>query len=167
MQLSHAQRHYLLREHIIGSALFNAVLNALLGWLTFRGLGHAPIWGNPSAVADLLSTSFFLPFLTSLIATPLIAMAVRRGKAEPLASAVLRTSPIGKLPGGAFLRGLILGLVCLAVCAGPVLGMLSLMGSEPFSVGGYALLKAVFSALLAAVVSPIIALFALESRAAA
>jgi hypothetical protein len=163
--LTSAQRRYLVREHVAGSAIFNAVLNAVLGALAFYAFGRAPLWGNPGIALDLVSTAFFLPFLTSVIATPLIGWAVRRGKAEGLAEGALEGTLIGRLPGGPWLRGAILGGLGMLSFAPPVVGVLALgLGGEgALSVPAFALLKAVYAGLLAALITPVVALFAMRA----
>jgi hypothetical protein len=165
MELSPAQRRYLIKDHVVGSALFNAVLNAVLGMGAFFGKDRAPLWGNPGVALDLCSTAFFLPFFTSVIATPLIAWAVRRGKAEALAPDALDGSWLARLPSGPTARGALLGAVAL-LSTPPLVALLALSTEGSLSVTVFASIKALYAALLAALVTPVVALFAMRRPAA-
>lgn len=165
MDLSAAQRGYLLVGQVIVPAVINLVLNFALGFATFRGTPEVPLLGSQSIVGDTLGTCFFLPAITCLIVTPIVRGHVRKGTAEPLR---------GALPGwlGAFRhalvpRALALGLAGVALAGGLALVLLAALGVESLAFGPFLGFKAVFAGLLGALVTPLIALLALADRPAA
>jgi hypothetical protein len=165
MNLSEAQRKYLIHEQIIGAAIVNGLLNGLLGWLAFRKHPAVPMLGESSIVNDTIGTAVLLPLFVCLIATPLIRKAVKAGKVAPLTAASEARSMVLWLPANPFLRGLVLALGALASCATVLLGLLALLGVQQMSVSGFVIVKMLYSAILAALVSPIIALYVLASEA--
>jgi hypothetical protein len=130
-------RRFLLLEQGIGSAIFNVLLNGAIAWALFRHLDVIPLWGQESIVGDTLGTTFFLPFFTTLIVTPLVRRRVKRGSDLPAqvdARLALgaRLATAGNLPAR-----LTLGFVTLIV-VGP-LAVLALHGLP----GGAARLRTV------------------------
>jgi hypothetical protein len=171
MNLSDAQRKYLVREQIIGGALVNGVLNGVLAWLTFRKHAVVPMTGDPSLLNDVLATAVVMPLAICLIATPLVRKAIQAGKVEPLSAAATpaRTMLLW-LPEHSLLRGLVLAFAALATCAPLLLGSLLVFGVHDLSVTGFAAIKFFYAAIVAGLVSPIIALYVLvnpQPRAAA
>lgn len=161
MNLSDAQRKYLVHEQIIGGALVNGVINAFLAWLTFRKHPVVPMTGDPSILNDVIATSVLLPLFLCLIATPLVRKALQAGKAQPLdAPSPVRTMILW-LPASSFLRGALLAVAALATCAPLLLGLLLLLDVHSMSLGGFAALKFFYAGLLAAIASPIVALYAM------
>jgi hypothetical protein len=165
MDLSAAQRGYLLVGQVIVPAVINLVLNGAIGFATFRGTPQVPLLGSQSIVGDTLGTCFFLPAITCLIVTPIVRGHVRKGTAEPLR---------GALPGwlAAFRRALLpralaLGLAGVALAGGVVLALFAALGIESLAFAPFLGFKAVFAGLLGALVTPLIALLALADRPAA
>jgi hypothetical protein len=165
MNLSEAQRKYLVRDQIIGGGVFNALISALLGWLTFRQLAAVPMHGEPSILSDVIATSVLLPLFICVIATPLVHKAMQAGKVLPLHGESDARTMLLWLPGNSLLRGVLLALAALATCAPVLLGSLLLFGVTSMSVGGFAVLKLFYAGILAAAVSPIVALYAMASAA--
>jgi len=167
MNLSESQRKYLMREHVVGAAVVNGVLNACLAWLGFRAHDHVPMRGEQSILNDAIGTAVLLPLLLCMIATPLIRKAVQAGKVHALALHTPERAMSLWLPSSALLRGLVLAVGALATCAPVFLGLLWLFGVQEMSVSGFALLKALYAGLMAAVVSPLVALYVLASESIA
>jgi hypothetical protein len=163
MFLSEAQRKYLVHEQIIGSALFNLMLNAGLAWLGFRHHDAVPMRGDPSILNDAIGTAVLLPLLTCLIVTPLVRKRVRSGKLEPLIELPPGYDMLHWLPSWSFFRGLVLALLCLAWVTPLYLGLLFLCGVESMSVGGFVVVKGLYAAIMAAQVSPAIALYVMAT----
>lgn len=166
MNLTESQRKYLVHEQIIGAAVINGVINALLAWLTFRKHASVPMHGDPSILGDALGTALLLPLLLCLIATPLIRKAVRAGKVAPISLQSPRRTMLLWLPRTSFVRGLVLAVGALATCAPVMLGALTLFGVQGMSVTGFVVLKLFYAGIMAALVSPIVALYVLVSEAA-
>lgn len=165
MKLSESQRKYLVRDQIIGGALVNGVLNAFLAWLTFRHHALVPMQGDPSILNDLIATAVLMPLFICVIGTPLVRKALRAGKFEPLTTLSSGRTMVLWLPANSFLRGLLLALGALATCAPVLLGLLLLFGVHSMSVAGFTTLKLVYSGILGALVSPLVALYVMASAA--
>jgi hypothetical protein len=164
MYLSENQRKYLIQDQIIGSAVFNALLNALFAWLTFRHHASVPMKGDPSIIGDAIGTAVLLPLLTCLIVTPLVRKAIKTGKVTPLSIPSPGRSMVLWLPSLSFLRGLVLALGALATCTPALLGLLVLAGVEQLSVGTFIFIKTIYAAAMAALCAPVIALYVMASE---
>lgn len=167
MSLSQSHRDYLIREQVIGPALINFVINALIGWSIFHALDEIPIWGDPGVAGDLVVTLFALPLVVCLIATPLVRMAAKKGKVPSLPQGLQSQPWISRLPNHLFVRALFFATVT-ALIGGPlVLALLKMSGLESMSLTTFIWIKGGVSALAAALISPPIALRAIADSAPA
>lgn len=162
--MSPALKRFLFVEEVVGSVVVNLVLNGAIAFLLFRGASQVPLWGQQSIAGDTIGTTFFLPFFTTLIVTPLARRALHAGQFEALkwgrdVPVVLRW-----LPAGTSLRGIALGLVCLAIAAPLSLGALVALGVTEQSFWGFIAFKAIFAAALGAPVTPLVAALAIAER---
>jgi hypothetical protein len=164
--LTPAQRKWFLLEQILVPVLFNVGFNAALGWFTFRNELPVPLWRapsltHPSVGGDILGMLFFLPFFTCVIATPLIKRAVRIGKLERVSITPEEHWLLRSMPRGVFARAGFIGLGC-ALLLGPLsIGGLALLGMSDWSLEAAVWFKGVYAGLLAALVQPPIALYAI------
>jgi hypothetical protein len=158
-------KRYLFVEQPIGGFVVNLVLNALIAWGVFRGLTTVPMWGQQSIAGDTIATSFFLPFFTVLIATPLVLRDVRNGKATP-EHVGDRFAVVRRLPRGRLKRALVLGVV-VAMVASPlaIRGFAAAGVGEGIAMPAFIWVKAVYAAVLGAVLAPWIALAAFAESA--
>lgn len=159
--LTPAQRAFLRNEQTIVPAIFNLALNAGLAWLLFRKHTPVPLWGDPSIAGDMLGTLFLLPFFTCLAVTPLVRHAARQGKVARLQIAPHEHRLLRLLPRSVWARAGLIGLVCTVVLGPPSILLLSALGIESLSLATAVPFKGVFAALLAALVTPLLALYAL------
>jgi hypothetical protein len=161
MELSDRHRRFLLIEQGAIPTIFNLVLNGGIAWALFRSTATVPLWGRSSIGVDLLATAFLLPFLTCIIVSALVGRDVRSGKVPPL--------PFGQLPHSRWfqrsssLRGLLLGAAGVLFGAAPIVWALSLGQAQPFSVPSFVAFKAVWAAMLALMVTPVVGWWALAS----
>jgi len=162
MYLSPAHKRFLLIEQGVGSVVVNLVLNALIAALAFRGAAIVPLWGPQSIAGDTVGTTMLLPLFTSLICTRLARQQVRAGRVAAVAGA-----PLGLqwLPAASLWRGALLGVVCTVLVAPPTLAALAVLGVTQQSYWGFVAFKALFAAALGAVVTPLIALWAISAVA--
>lgn len=158
-------RRFLLLEQGIGSAIFNVVLNGLIAWALFRHLEVVPLWGQESIVGDTLGTSFFLPFFTALIVTPLVRRRVRKGGIDGLGWTRESHSLLGWLPPGTFRRAATLGFLTLIVVGPLAVLALHLFSVEQLAFWSFVAFKAAFAGALALLVTPVISLWALAEPA--
>jgi hypothetical protein len=157
--MSSHHRRYLVLEQGIGAGLFNVVLNAAIAWLLFRGMTTVPLWGAQSIGGDTIGTTFFLPLLTTLIASRVVRGHVRRGRVAALAWSDAGLTR--RLPTGLALRGTVLGVLCLLLVGLPTMQALAAAGVVEMGFGRFVTFKALFAGALAVIVTPIVACAAL------
>ncbi len=165
--MSRPQRRYLLLEQGLGSGVFNLFVNALIAWALFRNLAAVPLWGQQSIAGDTIATSFILPLLTCLIVTPTARRHVRRGKVAALGWTRSSHPLLHWLPAGTGSRAVVLAVLCTAVAAPLTIVALRALDVSALALGPFVAFKAVYAALLALVVTPPIALWAIAEEAPA
>ncbi len=159
MELTDRHRRFLLIEQGAAPAAFNFLLNGLIAWALFRSTTAVPLWGPSSVGVDLLATAFILPFLTCVIVSAIVTRQLRSGKVPPL--------PPGQLPHSRWfersssMRGLFLGTAGVLFGAAPLVWALNLGQARAFPVADFVAFKAVWSAMLALVVTPVAGWWAL------
>jgi len=157
-----AHRRYLLIEQGIGSAIFNLLLNGAIAWFMTRSLERVPLWGTDLSIAgDTIGTTFMLPFFTCLIVTRLARGQVVRGRLPPVAWRRDSHAALGRLPARTLPRALVLGLATLVAVAPVAVWALTVFEVNDLGVWRFVAFKALFAAVLAAIVTPIVALGAL------
>ncbi len=161
MELSDRHRHFLRIDQSLVPALFNVVINAVIAWAILRAHAEVPLWGEPSVGVDLLATGFLLPLLTCLIVSRLIAGQVRSGKLPPLASDQIGSR--GWHHQSILKRGLFLGVVGVIFASAPVVAALEIDHAQPIELYTFVGFKAIWAGLFAAVLTPLIAWWALSS----
>lgn len=159
--MSHDYRKYLVGQGIIGAGI-NFVLNGAIGWMLYRHLPRIPLYGQQSIAGDIVVTSFLLPMLACLIATPLIRSEVR--KARLPAASWLRpgSSRTAHVPGNLLLRAVVLGVLSALLMAPVTIWALHTLGVDGLQFWTFVAFKATFAAVLAAVTTPMAAAWALE-----
>jgi hypothetical protein len=150
---------YLLSQALIG-ALINFVLNGAIGWILYSKLSEIPLYGPQSIAGDVVATSFLLPVLVCLIATPLIRNEVRMGRIPAENWIHSGSSRVAHLLRNLLLRAVVVGLAALLVS--PVtIWTIDALGVAGLGLWSFLLFKAAFAAALAGVISPIVAAWAL------
>ncbi len=149
-------RRYLFVEQPIGAFVVNFVLNALVAWAICRDLPAVPLWGQPSVAGDTIATSFILPFLSVLIATPLVRRDARGGKPPPESLRDLPARPRW-LPRPLMARAIVLGIVAMIVASPLAIAPLVLAGVTGIAMPAFVWAKATYAAALGAVLAPTIA----------
>jgi hypothetical protein len=164
--LSPAQRRYLFIQNGLGAAIVNAALNGAIAWAMMRRLALLPVWGVPGVVPDILVTAFGVTFGTCIFASLQVRWDVDRGRISPaLSDGVTRV--VARFPAGTFRRAFLLGAVSVVVFCPLVLAALALSGKSGFDRSSFIALKAVFSAVQGAVVTPLIVMGVLADRSRA
>jgi hypothetical protein len=159
--VSHDYWKYLVGQGVIGAGI-NFLLNGAIGWMLYRHLPHIPLYGRQSLAGDIVVTSLLLPMLVCLIATPLIRNEVR--KARLPAASWLRpgSSRAARLLGNLLLRAVVLGMLCALLVSPVTIWTLSTLGVDGLDFWTFVAFKASFAAALAAVITPIVAAWALK-----
>jgi hypothetical protein len=159
-------RLYLFGNCCLGAAIANIVINAFLGWATFRGLGvpALPLWRIPGVVADLAGTAFGVTFGTCLGMGWQIRRDLRRGKIGHFGVSSAVASFVARFPHGTLKRSVGLGVVSIPIFALPVVAVLVLLGAESMDRIPYVTLKAGLAAVEAAIVTPFLVVAALADE---
>jgi hypothetical protein len=156
--MSYEHRRFLFLEQGRGSVVVNLAINGVIAFLAFHGAAHVPLWGQQSIAADTLVTCFLLPFFTSLVVTRAARGRVRAGRVPPFAGAPFA---LHHLPATSGRRGAVLGVASALVVGLPAVAALAAFGVSQQSFWEFVLFNAVFAAALGAVVTPLIALWAI------
>ena len=160
-------RQFLVAEQCVGAALFNFALNAAIAWGMYRHLEVVPLWGQESIAGDTLGTCFFLPFFTALIVTRLAGGRVRDGKLPAVERSRDSYPGLARLPTGTLGRAVALGVWCVVVFGTAAVLALFAFEVRSLSFWPFVGFKAAFAALLAALVTPAIALAAIADASRA
>ena len=161
VEFSDRHRRFFIIEQGAVPTIFNFLLNGVIAWALFRSVANVPLWGEASVGVDLLVTAFVLPFLTCVIVSKIVAGHVRDGKVPPLPSNQLphsrwfQTSPAK--------RGVFLGAAGVLFSAVPIVWALSLGQAQPIPMTSFVAFKAVWAAMLALLVTPVVAWWALAN----
>lgn len=149
-----AHRSLLLGQALGGFAL-NVVLNGVVAYLTFPPVAKLPLWTRRNCVAgDTIGTSFFLPLVTCLVLTTVVRRMLRAKRMESVPRSAL---PIGIRfwPQHVVGRGAVIGLLTILLCALPTLALLTQFGIESMSQGEVTTFKAIYTAVLGVLVTPL------------
>ncbi len=154
MPLSPAHRNLLLGQ-ALGSVVLNVPLNGGAAWATFPPIDALPVFARGNCVAgDTIGTSFFLPLVTCLILTAIVRRLLRGGGIVPLARADL-PGFVRFLPANFVGRGALVGLLSALSVGVLTLVLLSVLGPESMTRGQVAVYKAVYTAILGILVTPL------------
>ncbi len=166
MKLSRSQQQYLLIGHCSVPFVINFILNGLIGLAMFRGVSMVPVWGlETSAGPDMLGTCFFLPAITCLIVTPIVRRHVRRSIVEPLPLSPGLPTWLARFQRPLRTRAALFGLASLALVGALVLVALGSVGPTELELTRFLWLKATFSGVLGAAITPFIGIVALADSA--
>lgn len=165
MAISAQHKKFLFVDQCLMPGVFNFLINGLIAWFIFRSMQSTQLWGEGSFGGDLLITAILLPALTCLIVSPIIVAQVKKGKIEPLPGSY--KSQTGMANRSSIIRAVVLGILGVIFAALPIVFLLHLILQQTNSVAlagvDYALFKAIWAALMAMLVTPVIAWWALQS----
>ncbi|MEM7554406.1 MAG: hypothetical protein AAF378_09960 [Cyanobacteria bacterium P01_A01_bin.84] len=160
--MSNQHRRFLLIGQSGVQGVLNFLENGLIVWFIHGSSNTIAIWdGTGGIVLDLLLTGLLLPFFICVIISPIVAFQVRSGKVLPLPPEQFVHSRWFRR--ASWMRGLFLGVVGVIFGALPVVSALILAEAESFPMLSYMLFKAVWAAILASLVAPIIGWWALAN----
>jgi len=163
--MSDEHRRYLLLEQGLGSAVFNFFLNAAIAAALFYRLDVVPLWGQMSIAGDTIGTTIILPLLTCLVVTRLANHRVASGGLPALGWTRTSHPVLGWLPRATFPRALAFAAGGLVLLAPISLWALMALDHGGMRYWPFVLFKASFAAVAAAVVTPIVALWAIAESA--
>ncbi len=149
-------KRFLTIEQGLIPGIFNFFINGGIAWWLNKQLETMPLWGETSIAVDTLATAFLLPLITCLIVTPIISKKVNSG------SITLPIPKNAKIPASSsFRRGLIAGAIGVGLFAMPVLLVWNFIGPQELTLHNFLWFKAGFAAVLGALISALIAWWAL------
>ena len=159
-------RRYLLLNTIVIAAIVNLIINGAIAWLSVLQEEDVPVWAvpvldRPSTAVDTIGTLFLLPLITCLAFTTLARRDLREGRLPPLGWTHASHPFLGRLPAGVLRRGLVLGALAVALLAPLAVVALIVLDVGSLSVNQFVAYKAVFGVALGAVVTPVVALWAI------
>lgn len=158
--LDAAQRRWIWLNAVLITAVLNVVINAALAWAT-AGDEAVPLWstpvvGGPSTITDTAGTLFILPLITCLLVTTAVRREVREGRLAR------RADLLHALPRNRLLRGAIFGAFWFALLAPLAILLIVVLGFGDVSPEAFVLYKVILSVLFGALVTPFIALAAMN-----
>lgn len=163
MTLTLAHRDFLLREQVIVPVCINFALNALAAWLTFRSAPLVSVWGSSGLWADILGTLFLLPLITCLIVTPVTRKGVLLGRVPSVPWRSSELPSLRWMPRRSVSRAVVLGMAAVVIF-GPVSSLvMSWLRVTALPLAEVVVLKGAIGAFVAALVTPVAALYALGS----
>jgi hypothetical protein len=162
-------RRWIVLNALLVTALINLVVNGVLAWLSVRG-AEVPLIAVPllktSTIFDTVGTFFILPLTTCLLCTTAVWYERRRGALAPLDMG-RESHPWLAAPSLARLgRGVTLGALVTVLLTPPAVIVLVLTGFGGISTGQFVLYKVILGVALGALVTPLIALWAMSDRLA-
>jgi len=161
MKWSRETVRYLLIGQTIVPFFINIAVNVVIGVLTFWGQDSVETWTwDKGAAADSIGTCFFLPFITCLIATPIVRSQSKNGTAPRLS--VQDIPRWAQLMGGSvLLRAAKFGFVGLLLFAAPVYVAYSAFAPNTIETVRFIALKSISAALYGILATPLIAFVAM------
>jgi len=157
---------YLLIGQAIIPFFINMMINIAIGVLSFGGQKSVATWAiDKGAVEDSIGTCFFLPFITCLIATPIVH--------RQMASGVTSRIPLTDVPrwvrwmnGPWMLRSAKFGVIGILLLTGPVYGLYYLFAGDSIETVRFIAIKAISAGAMGVFVTPLIAFVALCDHSA-
>lgn len=161
MVLTEEQRLLLRRSFIITPAVINFVLIGGIAWVIHRGRSSVALWGADGMGIDIILTSFLLPFLTCLIVMPIVWRLFEQGDQSAVSWTRFDFWWLAWLPQGKWARAVEIGAATALGGSALLLSGLDLLKIENLSPNGAIVLKASYGAVLAGLVTPLLALASL------
>ena len=164
MNLPPGAFRYLLIGQAIIPFFINIVVNVILGALTFGGQESVATWAiDKGAAADSIGTCFFLPFITCLIATPIVRHQVAHGAASRIPPT---DSPrwARMMNGPVILRAAKFGVAGLLLLAAPVYAAYGIFAGASIETIRFIAIKALSAGVFGIFATPLIAFVAMCDR---
>jgi hypothetical protein len=161
MELTEDHRRFLRIDQCLVPGIFNIVLNAGIAWGLLSAHPEIPLWGDPSVGVDLIATGFLLPFFTCMIVSRVVGGQVRSGKLLPLAPDQIGSR--GLHHRSILKRSMFLGAMCVIFASAPMVVVLEMANAQPVALYSFVGFKAIWCGLLAALLTPLVAWWALSS----
>lgn len=158
MGLDGPHRAFIARHTGIAVAM-NFAMGGVMAWLAFRSDEDVTLWGTGGFAIDIVATTIFLTFFTSFFVSKAASKAIQQHRVRPIEWPTadvlfehLRPRPLLGSTGVAILSA-------VGICP-VVMTAFALVDAEVVGLSTIVAFKAVYSALLAAVVTPTVVLVA-------
>ena len=151
-------RRFLIVDQGLVPGLCTGLINGAIAWWLNLGSPELAFRGEPGLVGDFLITAFVLPQITCLIVSPLVIRQVRKGQVGALEPA--RSMAARLYSRSSWLRGMLVGLLGMVIAL-PFLLLWSWQGPMVVTLNEYVGTKVGFTGVLGALVTPLIAWWAL------
>jgi hypothetical protein len=161
MEISDDHRRFLRIDQCLVPGIINIVINGGIAWALLRAHAEIPLWGSPSVGIDLIATGFLLPFFTCMIVSRIVGGQVRSGKLSPIAADQIGSR--GFHHQSILKRALFLGVACVVFTSAPLVAALEMANAQPIAFYSFVGFKAIWGGLLAVLLTPLIAWWALSS----
>jgi hypothetical protein len=142
-----------IRRQGINAAIINAVLNPVLAWLGNRKMEFTPLSGGHSIVIDTAVTSVLLSLLVALFVTSGVHRDLKAGRVTATNGFSRKGRLLSRLPSQAWALGLMLGFGIAIVLASLTLAVFHLLDIPGIPFVEFAIIKAVYTGILAFVVT--------------
>jgi len=157
MGMTKFQRRYVAIETVI-----SMVINCAISWgmfmLLFGGRPQVPLRGLDGALIDFIPQTFMIALMSLLVPTFLTRRRVTRGRIGSIAD-----SPL-PLPANMFIRALLVAALATFFLGGIAAALLLATTEGTISFGALLIVKCVYGALVALIVTPIAVTAALTDR---
>jgi cytochrome P450 len=164
MILSSEQCSLIRRSFVLNPTVINFLLNGAIAWLIY---GRTPTILLATLTVDTLLTCFLIPFLTCLIVVPIVWQLVRQGETTVVAWSRVDFWWLRWLPNGKWARALAIGVATAVLGTLIIVGLLSLLGIDSMAGSSFVWFKAAYTAVVAAFVTPLLALASLADASTA
>lgn len=154
-----------IRHEVLVCGISNAIFNGLSAWLLMKNGPDLRWGGEHSFVVDIIATSLLLPFIVAIIVIPVQRGKLNKGKLQPinLGPASLMQALADRFPPTTFKSACVFGLIGMLLLAPLTLSGFLLLGIEQLQPRNYAIFKAVWTGVIAAVLVVPMVLIALRA----
>ena len=140
----------------IGAVVVNGLTGALFAWLLIHADGES-LWGKEGLMSDIWATTFLTGWIMSIIMSAVIREQVRSGKVEVTPWDWSKHPILRFLPRARGRRNLLIGFATAIVFSPPLMGLVYLLGIDPWSFTMLFIAKVIYAMFLGIVLGPIIA----------
>lgn len=161
MKLSQEFVKYMLVGQVIVPFFINIAVNVVIGTLVYWGQSSVTTWTwNKGAAADSIGTCFFLPFITCLIATPIVRLQSKNGTAPRVSH--LEVPRWTKLMSRrSLIRAAQCGIIGILFLAASVYAAYCALAPESIETVRFITMKALFAGAMGILATPLIAFVAM------
>ena len=148
-------RQYL-KDAAIWSAGINLVLNLLAGWLFYMKTAALPLQGKGSVNDDAAVMTFLIVFFSLLLAVPGIKKLIKNGQLIKMEGVKPLPQPFRWLLSSGLVLSLLLAFASVYAFVPLTIGLLKLLGPDPLPLIPFLVFKALYAALLAGTIIPLV-----------